>query len=145
VYVPAPTSIDVPVDPLLQATVPAQPEAVSVAFSVPHTCDLLAATVGADGRVPVVIVTEFDAALVPQVVVQVAVYVPAPTSIDVPVDPLLQATVPAQPEAVSVAFSVPHTCDLLVATVGADGVPPLLIVTGAEAVLVAQTVIQVAV
>ncbi len=64
----------VPVDPLLQLTVPLQFAAVKVAFSAPHTCVLFAVTVGADGaEPPVVIVTETEAALVPHAVTQVAV------------------------------------------------------------------------
>ncbi len=63
----------VPVDPLLQLTVPLQFAAVRVAFSAPHTCVLFAVTVGADGAGVVVIVTELEATLVPHAVTQVAV------------------------------------------------------------------------
>ena len=49
---------------------------------------------------------------------------PAPTSFVVPVPPTDQVTVPLQPLAVKVAFSVPHTVDLLVVKVGGVGVAP---------------------
>jgi hypothetical protein len=47
--------------------------AVNVASSLPHTCVLLAVTVGADGAVPpLVMVMVFELPLVPHVVLQVA-------------------------------------------------------------------------
>ena len=69
----------VPVAPLDQVTVPAHPVAVSVAFSPSHTVGLSALIDGADGLSEVPMVTGLDAAEVPQLVVQVAVYVPTPT------------------------------------------------------------------
>ena len=60
------------VAPVLQANVPLQPVAVKVAVSVPQILVLFAATVGAGGVVPVVIVITFDAPLVPQLLLQVA-------------------------------------------------------------------------
>lgn len=135
-----------PVISLFHIIVPEQFSAVSVAFSVPHTCVLLAVMVGAAGAPPLLIVTDVEAGLVPQVVVQVAVYVPAPTSLVVPVVPSFHVTVPVQLLAVSVAFSVPQTCVLLVVTLGAVGVaPPLVMVTELDATLVPQEVVQVAV
>ena len=63
----------VPVVLLLQVTVPLQLAAVNVACSLPQSNVLLAVITGVVGAVPVVIVTELDATLVPQTVVQVAV------------------------------------------------------------------------
>ena len=63
----------VPVEPVLQVTVPPQPVAVNVAVSLPHKLVLLLAIVGALGGVPVVITIAFDAPLVPQPVKQVVV------------------------------------------------------------------------
>jgi hypothetical protein len=79
VYVPGPTWIDDPVAPLDQFTVPAHPLAVSVAFSSPHTFSLSAVTAGAAGLFVVPMVTDWDAADVPQAVVHVTLYVPLPT------------------------------------------------------------------
>ena len=136
----------VPVEPLLQVTVPPQPVAVSVAVSLPHKLVLLLAIVGAFGVDPVVITTAFDAPLVPQVVVHIAVYVPAvPTAMLVPVEPLLQVTVPPQPVAVKVAVSLPHKLVLLLAIVGALGEPPIVITIAFDAPLVPHAVIHVAV
>jgi len=63
----------VPVALLLHVTVPVQPVAVRVAVSLPQTWVLLADIVGVVGATPVVIVTEFELPLVPQVEEQVAV------------------------------------------------------------------------
>jgi len=145
VYVPAPTWVVVPVALLLQVTVPVQPVAVRVAVSAPHICVLFAEMVGGTDVPPVVMVTELDATLVPQVEEQVAVYVPAPTWMLVPVALLLQLTVPVQPVAVSVAFSSPQTCVLLAEILGAAGNAPVVIVTELEATLVPQVLVQVAV
>ena len=70
---PAPTSFVVPVPPTDQVTVPLQPLAVKVAFSVPHTVDLLVVKVGGCGVAPIVTVIVFDAGLLPQLLIQVAV------------------------------------------------------------------------
>ncbi len=58
---------------------------------------------------------------VPQVFVHVAVYVPAPTLIVVPVAELLHVTVPIQFDAVKVASSLPHTNVLFAVMLGANG------------------------
>jgi hypothetical protein len=118
---------------------------VMLAFSVPQTCVLSEVSDGADGVPPVVMVTELDATLVPHEVVQVAVYVPAPTDVVVPVALLLQVTVPAQLAAVRVAVSAPHNWVLLAEIVGAVGKAPVVIVTAFDATLVPQEVVQVAV
>jgi hypothetical protein len=88
----------------------------------------------------------FELMLVPQLFVQVAVYVPAPTWIDVCVLPLGdQVTVPAQPTAVKVTCCVPQILVALAETTGAFGVPPLWICMLVELMLVPQLFVQVAV
>jgi hypothetical protein len=65
--------------------------------------------------------------LVPQLFVQVAVYVPEPTWIEVCELPLGdQVTVPEQPVAVKVACCVPQILVALADITGAFGVPPPL-------------------
>jgi len=116
VYVPAPTCLGLAVMPSFHLTVPLAQVAVSVAISVPQSTVLLGTTVGAAGASPVPITIGVEAGEVPQVLTQTAVYVPAPTRIGLPVLPLLQVRVPpVGHEPVSVAWSVPHTLDLLVA------------------------------
>ena len=61
------------VAPVLQVNVPVHPVAINVAVSAPQMLVLLAVTVGAGGVVPVVIVITFEAPLVPQLFIQVAV------------------------------------------------------------------------
>ena len=102
----------------------AQPNAVKVAFSTPHTTVLFVDITGANGPGLVPIVIGFEFPEVPQLVVHVAVYVPAPTSFVVPTPkPADQVIVPpSQPEAVRVALSDPHIEVLLATIVGADGV-----------------------
>ena len=68
----------------------------------------------------------FELMLVPHELVQVAVYVPAPTWIGFCVLPLcVQVTVPAQPVAVNVAFCVPQIFVISAVIVGAFGAVPL--------------------
>ncbi len=108
-----------------------QPVAVNVAFSVPQTTVLFAEITGATGAGLVPIVTVFELPEVPQLVVQVAVYVPVPTSfvVPTPIPPDHVIVPPAQPVAVKVAFSVPHTVVLFELITGALGAGPLVIVT----------------
>lgn len=153
VYVPAVDTDNVlPVAPELQVTVPEQPVAVKVAVSVPQRLVLFAATFGAEGAPPDVIVTTADAGLVPQVFLQVAVYVPAVfTLMLLLVAPVLHVIVPEQFEAVSVAVSVPHKLVLSATILGAVGVihPPqsafALIMIDVDAALVPQVFVQIAV
>ncbi|MCP9769349.1 hypothetical protein EGI22_15680, partial [Lacihabitans sp. LS3-19] len=148
VYVPAPTSFDVPTPPPDQVIVPpVQPVAVNVAFSVPQTSVLLDAITGAVGTAPVLIVIVFDTGDVPHEVVHVAVYVPAPTSFEVPVPNVPdQVIVPSeQPVAVKVALSVPQISVLLAAITGAIGAGLLPIVFVFELTEVPHDVVQVAV
>ena len=114
---------------VLHVIVPSQPVAVNVAFSPSQHTVLSVLITGADGGLPVLIVTVLLLPEVPQLLLHVAVYVPAPTSIVVPVAPVLHVTVPVQLVAVKVAVSVPHTSVLLEAIVGADGGVPVVIVT----------------
>ena len=67
----------------------------------------------------------FDAELMPQLLLHVAVYVPAPTWIGFCVLPLLQVTVPEQPVAVKVAFCVPQMLVISATIWGAIGAKPL--------------------
>lgn len=65
--------IEVPVVPLLHVIEPAaQPVAVKVAVSLLHRFVLFVAIVGAAGALPELIVTMFEALLVPQLFTQVA-------------------------------------------------------------------------
>ena len=63
----------------------------------------------------------------------------------VPVEPLLQMTVPLQPSAVNTAVSLLHNLSLVVAIVGVVGLGKKLITIGVEAVLLPQLVVHVAV
>ena len=111
-----------PVALVLHFTVPLQPVAVKVAVSLPQRSVLVLAMVGADGLPPVVIVITFDALLVPQLLTQTALYVPAePTDNVLPVAFVFHFTVPPQPVAVKVAVSLPHKLVLLAVTIGGDG------------------------
>ncbi len=104
-----------------------------------------ALTDGAAGLAEVPIVTGAEATDVPQLVVQVAVYVPAPAWMLVPVALFDQVTVPAQPLAVSVAFSLSHTVSLSALTDGAAGFTEVPMVTGSEDDDVPHSVVHVAV
>jgi hypothetical protein len=147
VYVPAPTSFVFPVPPVDQEIVPpVQPEAVNVDFSFPQTIALLEVITGATGVVPVVITIELEFTDVPQLVVHVAVYVPAPTSFVVPVPPPDHVIVPVlQPVAVNVAFSVPQISVLFDVIAGADGTAPVVIEIEFEAGLAPHMFSHVAV
>jgi hypothetical protein len=131
---------------LLHFTVPVAQLVVKVTLSVPHTVPE-PVTTGAVGAAPVVIVTAFDTPDVPHELVHVAVKLPAPTSLLIPEPkPDDHEIVPsAQPDAVKVAFSVPQTCGLLLAIVGADGADPVFMVTAFETGELPQSLIQVAV
>ena len=131
---------------MLHVTVPLHPVAVNVAVSLLHRLVLFVAIVGAFGVVPVVIVITFDTPLVPQLLLHVAVYVPAAlTVILVPVAFVLHLTVPVQPSAVNVAVSLLHRLTLFVAIVGAFGVVPVVIVITFDTPLVPQLLLHVAV
>ena len=63
----------VPVAFVFHFTTPLQPVAVKVAVSLAHKLDLSLEIIGALGVLPVVMITAFDAPLVPQVLLHVAV------------------------------------------------------------------------
>ena len=65
------------------------------------------------------------------------------TVVAVPLAPVLHVTVPAQPVAVKVAVSPAQIAGLLLDTVGAGGVVPVVMVITFE-VLVPQVLLQVA-
>jgi hypothetical protein len=131
VYVPAVlTTMLVVVAPVLQVTVPVHPDTVNVAVSVPQIELLLAVIVGTTGIVVVVITITLLGTLSPQVLVQVAVYVPAVlTEMLEPVAPVLHFTVLLHPEAVSVAVSVPQRLTLLALMIGDTGAESVVIIT----------------
>ena len=135
-----------PVALVLHFTVPEQPVAVNVAVSLLHKLDLLLDIIGAFGVLPVVIITAFDAPLVPQLLLHVAVYVPdVVTVILAPTALLLQVTVPVQPVAVNVALDPLHKLLLLVAILGAAGVLPVVITIGLDTLLSPHVLLQTAV
>jgi hypothetical protein len=141
------TVVVLPVAPLLHTMMPdAHGVAVRVTVCPVQQMSLSAVIVGGAGVVPVVIVITFDTPLVPQLLLQVAVYVPA--TLTVMLDPLafvLHLTVPVQPSAVNVAVSLLHKLDLLLVSIGAPGVLPVVIITAFDAPLVPQLLLQVAV
>jgi hypothetical protein len=135
----------VPVAALLHTIVPAQPVAVNVAASLPHRLVLVVLIDGELEPVPIVITTAFEFPLSPQLVLQIAVYVPAVVTLMlVPVEALLHFTVPTQPEAVNVAVSVPHKLNLFELIVGDVGSVPLLMVMTFDAPLSPHLLLQTA-
>ena len=124
---------------------PEQPVEIKVAVSVLHKLFLLVLITGAAGLEPIVITTAFEFPLSPQLLLHVAVYVPAAaTLILVPVEVLLHFTVPTQPVAVNVAVSVPHKLILFELIVGGVGSVPVLMVITFETPLSPQLLIQTA-
>jgi hypothetical protein len=120
-----------------------QPFAVSFTLSPSQHVVLSLLNTGASGLSPAFITIASDA--VPQIVVQVAVYVPdVPTMMLVPLAPVFQVNVPLQPLAVKVAVSPAHRVGLLLVTIGAVGVVPVVIVTTFEVPLVPQLLIHTA-
>ena len=153
VYVPALVIlILLPVAPVLHAIVPLQLDAERVADSVPHKIVLLLTITGAGGIIQpqsvfTLIMIGAEAVLVPQVFLQIAVYVPAAdadTDKVLPVTPELQVTTPEHPFAVNNATSVVQISVLFVVTFGADGLPPVVIVILSEAILVPQSFLHIA-
>ena len=138
--------IDVPCEPLLQFTFPLQPLAVNVALSPVQMVVLSLVIVGVVGLTPVLMMIEFEALLVPQTVVQLAVYVPeALTSMLLPLTPVLHTKLPVQPVAVNVAFSPSQQIVLFDEITGAVGVVPVMMVTTLLAELSPHTLLHVAV
>ena len=102
--------------------------------------------IGADGLVPVLITIALLATLSPQVLLQVARYVPPTLTVMIPpVAPVLHLMFPEQPLAVKVAVSLLHKLVLLVLINGADGFVPVLITIALLAPLSPQLLIHVAV
>ncbi len=146
-YVPAAlTVIVLLVAFVLHFNVPLQPVAVNVALSPVQIVVLSLVILGVVGLTPVRITIEFDALLVPQTVVQLAVYVPEVlTSILLPVTPVLHVKLPLQPVAVNVAFSPSQHTVLFDVITGAVGVVPVVMVTTLLAELSPHTLLHVAV
>jgi hypothetical protein len=139
------TVILVPVAALLQTIVPVQPVAVNVAVSVPQRLILLVLTDGGFEPAPIVITIALEFPLSPQLLLHVAVYVPALLTLIVAVvAPLLHLTVPPQPVALNVAFSVPQILVLFEEIVGGTGNVPVTIVTILLAPLSPQLLIHTA-
>ena len=146
VYVPAPTCLGLAVVLSFHCTVPLAQVAVRVAFSSPHTLVLFAVICGAVGAGWLVITTGVEAGEVPQLLTHVAVYVPGPTRIGLPVLLLFQVSTPPVGQLpVRVAFSSPHTLSLLAVICGAVGAGWVVIVTGVEATEVPQLLTHIAV
>ncbi len=146
VYVPAPTCLGLAVVLSFHCTVPLVQVAVRVAISVPQSVVLLATIDGAVGAGWLVITTGIEAGEVPQLLTQVAVYVPGPTRIGLPVLLLFQVSTPPVGQLpVRVAFSSPHTLSLLAVICGAVGAGWVVITTGVEATEVPQLLTHVAV
>jgi hypothetical protein len=125
--------------------VPLQFAAVKVTFSPSQHKVFNAVIVGKVGNGLLVITMTFDATEVPHAFVHVAEYVPAPTSTDVAADTIpLQVSVPVHPLAVIVAFSVPHKAVFTVASNGAVGAVPVVIVTSFDFALTPHTFSHVA-
>ena len=116
------------VAPVLQLKVPTHPLAVNLAFSPSQQIVLSLVIIGADGGVFVVITIGLLAPLVPQLLLHVAVYVPAVLTVmlDV-VAPVLHVKLPTQPLAVKVALSPTQIPVLFELINGAVGTLPVLI------------------
>jgi hypothetical protein len=140
------TMIVLPVAFVLHFNVPLQPLAVKVALSPVQIVVLSLTILGVVGLTPVLITIVFEALLVPQTVVQLAVYVPdVLTSIVLPDVPVLHTKIPLHPFAVKVAFSPSQHNVLLAEINGAVGVVPVVIVTTLLAELSPHTLLHVAV
>ena len=122
------TVILFPVAPVLHFTMPEQPLALKVALSALHKLVLLVLITGAAGLLPVLITIALLAPLSPQLLIQVALYVPAVLTLMLAVvAPVLHFKVPEQPVALKVALSALHKLVLLVLITGAAGLLPILI------------------
>ncbi len=135
-----------PLTPVLHTKLPLHPLAVNVAFSPSQQMVLFDESTGAVGVVPVVMVTTLLAVLSPQLLLHVAVYVPAVlTLIVLPVAFVLHLIVPEQPVALNVALSALHKLVLFDDITGATGLIPVLITTKLLEPLSPQLLIHVAV
>lgn len=135
-----------PVAPVLHLMVPVQPDTTKSAFSAPQTDVLFDEITGADGVVPLFTTTPSPAALSPQLLLHVAVYVPCTVTEMVEViAPVFHFTVPTVQVAVSVAASVLHRLVFVAVIVGTDGAGVTLITTAFEFPLSPQLFVHVAV
>ena len=122
------TVIDGPVCPLLHATVPLQPEAVSWVLSPVHKLASVELMVGVPGKGSTFTVASLlNSLLHPWVDVQVALYAASTTGLTtselavVCVVPSLQITVPVHPEAVRVTDVFKQILELAGVIVGGAG------------------------
>lgn len=141
------TEILLPVAPVLQVTVPAQPVAVSVTDSLVQIDGLEAVSVGAVPAEFTVTRVGLDAGLVQAPIWQVAVYEVEAigiTVIETPVVPFDHTTDPKHPDAVSVTDSPEQITCLLALITGAVGVVTFS-VTKLELPLTQTPFLQVAV
>jgi hypothetical protein len=139
------TVILFPVALVLHLIVPLQPVDINVALSVLHKLFLSVLITGAAGFEPDVMIIALLIPLSPQLLLHVAVYVPALLTLIVAVvAPLLHLTVPPQPVALNVAFSVPQILVLFEEIVGGTGNVPVTIVTTLLAPLSPQLLIHTA-
>jgi hypothetical protein len=115
-----------PVAVVLHFKLPVQPVAVNVAVSALHKLVLFDKITGATGLPPVVITTTLLTPLSPQLLIHVAVYVPAVlTLMLLPVALVLHFKLPLQPVAVNVALSPLHKLVLVDEITGAPGFAPV--------------------
>jgi hypothetical protein len=134
-----------PVALVLHLIVPLQPVDINVALSVLHKLFLSVLITGAAGFEPDVMIIALLIPLSPQLLLHVAVYVPALLTLIVAVvAPLLHLTVPPQPVALNVAVSVPQILVLFEEIVGGTGNVPVTIVTTLLAPLSPQLLIHTA-
>ena len=135
-----------PVAVVLHLIVPEQPLALKVALSPLHKLVLFDEITGADGFTPLPITISFDLGLTPQIFSHTTEYVPAALTVMVlPVAFVLHFNVPLQPVAVNVAVSPVQIVVLSLVMLGVVGLTPVRITIEFEAMLVPQTVVQLAV
>jgi hypothetical protein len=146
VYEPGPTTLLVPVPnaPDHVMVPPAQPAAVTVVVPVAHT-SVAPDNTGATGAAFVPITIVLDTAEIPQISEHVAVYVPGPTTLLVPVPNVPDHVIipPAQPVAVIVVVVLGHT-SVAPANTGAAGTGLAPTVIDAEFTLFPQMFSQYA-
>ncbi len=140
------TLILLPVAVVLHLIVPAQPVALKVALSPLHKLVLFDEITGADGFTPLPITISFDLGLTPQIFSHTTEYVPAALTVMVLlVEFVLHFKVPLQPVAVNVAVSPVQIVVLSLDILGVVGLTPVRITIEFDAMLLPQTVVQLAV
>ena len=134
------------VAPVLQFKLPLQPLALNIALSPKHNISLFVTMIGVIGFSLVLITIGVDDELLPQALLQVAVYVTATfTSIIELVAPVLHVKLPTQPLAFNLAFSPSQQIVLSLVIIGALGLLVWLITIGLLAKLLPQALLHVAV